>query len=49
MEFAIFVLALILLDLAALRWGVDSRDGLDSPEWQRHQSTWILRVPAHRA
>lgn len=49
MEFAIFVLILILLDLAALRWGVDSRDGIDSPEWQRHQSIGVLRVPAHRA
>ncbi len=36
MEFAIFVTILILLDLAAWRWGVDSRDGLDSPEWRQH-------------
>ncbi|WP_281276441.1 hypothetical protein [Dictyobacter kobayashii] len=36
----LLVLLLILLDLAALRWGVDSRDNIDSPEWtkraQRH-------------
>ena len=25
----------ILLDLAALRWGADSRDTIDSPEWER--------------
>lgn len=38
MEFAILALILIVLDLAALRWGVDSRDGLNSPEWQRRQA-----------
>lgn len=42
MEFAIFVLALILLDLAAWRWGVDSRESLNSPEWER-------RLQPHRA
>lgn len=26
---------LILLDIAALYWGVDSRDSLDSPAWHR--------------
>lgn len=25
----------ILLGLAALRWGADSRDTIDSPEWER--------------
>ncbi len=38
MEFILFILALILLDLAATRWGADSRDGPDSPEWERRQS-----------
>jgi hypothetical protein len=42
MEFALFFLAVILLDLAAWRWGVDSRD-------TQHSSDWTLRVPAHRA
>ena len=33
MEIAIFLLiALIVLDLAAWRWGADSRDGFDSCE-----------------
>jgi hypothetical protein len=43
MEFLILLLGLILLDLAALRWGVDSGDGIDSPEWKRRY-TWTLRM-----
>jgi len=31
------VVALILIDLAALRWGVDSRDGFNALEWRRRQ------------
>ncbi|HXZ05860.1 MAG TPA: hypothetical protein VEH81_13580 [Ktedonobacteraceae bacterium] len=37
------ILAFLLLvlfigfDLAALRWGVDSSDGVNNPEWQRRQ------------
>jgi hypothetical protein len=27
----------ILFDLAAWRWGVDSRDGFASPEWDRRR------------
>jgi hypothetical protein len=34
--FLLFVL-LVALDLAALRWGVDSTDGMNSPEWERRQ------------
>lgn len=42
MGFVIFVIALILLDVAAMRWGVDSREGINSLEWER-------RLPTHRA
>jgi hypothetical protein len=28
---------LIALDIAALRYGVDSRDDFDSPEWERRR------------
>ncbi len=35
MEFVIFALLLIILDLSALYWGVDSRDEVHSPEWKR--------------
>jgi hypothetical protein len=31
--FIIFLVLLIALVLAATRWGFDSRDGIDSPEW----------------
>jgi hypothetical protein len=37
MEIIITVLALIILDIAALRWGTDSRDGINSEEWKRRQ------------
>ncbi|HVU65927.1 MAG TPA: hypothetical protein VHD63_02300 [Ktedonobacteraceae bacterium] len=42
MEFALLVLAVIVFNLAAWRWGVDSRD-------KQNGSDWVLRVPAHRA
>jgi hypothetical protein len=29
--------ALIALDVAALLWGVDSREGVNDPEWERRQ------------
>ena len=28
---------LIVLDIAAMRWGAISLDGPDSPEWERRQ------------
>jgi len=37
MILAVLLLAVIVFDLAALRWGIDSRDGLKSLEWQRRQ------------
>jgi hypothetical protein len=36
----VFVVALILLDLLALRWGSDSRDGINSIEWERRRA-WL--------
>ena len=33
--FLLFVVLLVAFDLAALRWGVDSTDGINSPEWER--------------
>ncbi len=37
MDVIIIVIALIALALAALRWGVNSTDGIYSPEWERRQ------------
>ena len=37
MEAVVIVLALMLLALAADRWGVDSVDGPDSLEWERRR------------
>ncbi len=38
MLFIIIVIALfIVLDIAAMRWGADSRERLNSPEWERRE------------
>jgi len=37
MDVIIILIALIALALAALRWGVKSTDGINSPEWERRQ------------
>lgn len=42
MEFSVSVAGLRLLDLAAWRWGVDSTDGPDSPEWTLRRA-WFAR------
>jgi len=39
--FMIIVLLVLLLDIAAIRWGANSRDAVDSSEWARHQEFWI--------
>ncbi len=31
------LIALIVLGIAAYRWGADSSDGISSPEWKRRQ------------
>lgn len=42
----IFIALLAVLGLVAIRWGFDSRDGIDSLEWQRRAT---LLAPSHRA
>ncbi|HYU76486.1 MAG TPA: hypothetical protein VEL31_27765 [Ktedonobacteraceae bacterium] len=37
MALLILLLTIIVLDLAAQRWGVDSTDGIHSLEWMRRQ------------
>lgn len=32
------LIAVIVLDLAALKWGFDSTDGIESLEWMRRQN-----------
>jgi len=43
MDTIIILVALIALALAALRLGVDSTDGISSPEWERRQRWYGLR------
>jgi hypothetical protein len=37
MDMLIILIAQIALALSALRWGVNSTDGINSPEWERRQ------------
>jgi hypothetical protein len=46
MIFFIFVALLVTLDLAAMIWGFESRDGMDSEDGQRRAH---LAFPLHRA
>ena len=34
----IAILTLVVLAIASIRWGVDSTDGINSPEWVRRQN-----------
>ncbi|WP_277988685.1 hypothetical protein [Ktedonosporobacter rubrisoli] len=36
----ILLVVMILIDLAAWRWGADSRHGINDPEWERRRN-WI--------
>jgi hypothetical protein len=35
----ILIMLVVILDIASLRWGFDSTEKLDSPEWER-RATW---------
>ncbi len=49
MFFIIIVIALfIVLDIAALRWGADSRERLASTEWERREH-WEKSFLKHHA
>ncbi len=37
MELTLILVGLLLFDWAALRWGADSRECLDSLEWERRR------------
>jgi hypothetical protein len=40
----VLIKLVIALDITSLRWGIDSTEKLDSPEWER-RATWY----AHRS
>jgi hypothetical protein len=44
---AILVLLFILLDVAALRWGDDSRDEINCAEWKRRQEWALSHLTRH--
>jgi hypothetical protein len=37
----VLILLVIALDIASLRWGFDSTEKIDSPEWER-RATWNM-------
>lgn len=37
MEILVLLVLLLALGIAALRWGANSTDGLNSPEWKRRK------------
>jgi hypothetical protein len=43
MELFIIVFIAIVLDIAALRWGFDSRDTVNSAEWGRRNAVSYLQ------
>ena len=36
----ILLIALAVFDVASLLWGINSTDGIDSPEWERRRN-WL--------
>jgi hypothetical protein len=36
-DIILILIALIVLALAASRWGITTTDGIDSPEWERRR------------
>ena len=45
--FILIVLILLIFDMMALRWGYDSRDGIDSEEWERRQRASLSDANFH--
>ena len=37
---AAVLFGLLVFEVAAWRWGVNSTDGLNSPEWERRRTWW---------
>lgn len=35
MGLLLIIALLVLFDIAAMKWGFDSRDKIDSPEWEK--------------
>ena len=44
---AILFILFVLLDVAALRWGCDSRDGVNSAEWERRRASLLSHSIHH--
>jgi hypothetical protein len=44
---AIVFVLIIVLNVGALRWGYDSRDGIDSAEWKRRRE-WAFSHRQYR-
>jgi hypothetical protein len=38
----ILIMLVIILDIASVRWGFDSTEKMDSPEWERRAAWRVL-------
>jgi hypothetical protein len=45
----VLLTALLVFDIAALRWGFDSTESVDSPEWERRRQWEALHSLAGQA
>ena len=46
MELLILLLVIVLFDLAAIRWGHDSTEPVNSPEWEKRLAPpFVLQYP----
>ena len=43
MELLIIFIGIIVFDIAAIRWGINSCDSINSPEWERRRA-WAVRM-----
>ncbi len=43
LSFVFIGISIVLLDIVAMRWGFDSRDDLNNPEWERRK-VWGLSL-----
>ena len=44
----VILLALIVLDLAARRWGVDSSEDFNSSEWSKREEWGVIQISGQK-
>lgn len=49
MIFLLLIIGMIVFDIAALKWGSDSREKIDDPEWERRRAWWSATATSNSA